>query len=309
MTNKTIDTLIDDIYGIFLNKDTVLSDDLLKELGESVVSSVKRAIEKASLETTQNIRLSNIGKPDRQLWYDINSPLAKHQLSGREYLNFLFGDIMEALLVYLIKEAGHSIKHFQEDLELNGVPGHPDGVIDGVPVDVKTASSFSFKNKFQNKGLLSAEPGSDSFGYKGQLASYRRALLDKYGNDETINEDEVAWLAFNKENGDLTLLRTDAYSLLDPVERIEEVKTFIQNPEPPPEKCYPDKPDGQSGNRVLHKLCEYCRYKHECWKDANEGRGLRVFEYSSGTKYFTQVNKLPRVQEKNEYEFTVESVE
>ena len=43
--------------------------------------------------------------------------------------------------------------------------------------------------------------------------------------------------------------------------------------------------------------CSYCQFKHSCWKEANEGRGLRTFLYSTGPKHFTHVEKEPRVAE------------
>jgi len=43
--------------------------------------------------------------------------------------------------------------------------------------------------------------------------------------------------------------------------------------------------------------CTYCPYKHDCWTDANEGKGLRAFRYSNGLKYFTKVVSEPRVEE------------
>ena len=47
----------------------------------------------------------------------------------------------------------------------------------------------------------------------------------------------------------------------------------------------------------VHKNCNYCPYKFECHKDANNGEGLRGFKYSKGVTYFTQVIKEPNVEE------------
>ena len=65
----------------------------------------------------------------------------------------------------------------------------------------------------------------------------------------------------------------------------------------PPNKCYDDVPDGKSGNMKLAKGCVYCRHKFECHADANDGKGLRVFKYSTGYRYLTQVPKPPNVIE------------
>ncbi len=65
----------------------------------------------------------------------------------------------------------------------------------------------------------------------------------------------------------------------------------------PPAKCYSDVPDGKSGNRKLDVGCIYCDYKRDCWKDANDGQGLRVFDYATNPRYLTQVSKMPNVEE------------
>ena len=55
--------------------------------------------------------------------------------------------------------------------------------------------------------------------------------------------------------------------------------------------------DGKSGNRKLAIGCVYCKFKEKCWSESNEGKGLRVFKYSNGNRYLTQVVKTPDVQE------------
>ena len=43
--------------------------------------------------------------------------------------------------------------------------------------------------------------------------------------------------------------------------------------------------------------CVYCSHKFECHKDANEGKGLRVFKYARGPEYLTTVVSPPKVEE------------
>jgi hypothetical protein len=62
----------------------------------------------------------------------------------------------------------------------------------------------------------------------------------------------------------------------------------------PPDRCYSDVPDGKSGNRKLAAGCAYCDFKVECWKDANDGKGLRKFKYSNGSRFFTKIVKRPQ---------------
>ena len=77
----------------------------------------------------------------------------------------------------------------QKETTLGGVKGHIDAKVDGVLVDVKSASHFSFK-KFKDKSLYSDDP----FGYIDQLSSYSTA--------EEV--DRSRFLVMNKTSGELT---------------------------------------------------------------------------------------------------------
>ena len=52
-----------------------------------------------------------------------------------------------------------------------------------------------------------------------------------------------------------------------------------------------------SKNMKLCTSCSYCSYKEECWKDANDGVGIRTFLYSGGPVYLVRVEDVPRVTE------------
>ena len=47
----------------------------------------------------------------------------------------------------------------------------------------------------------------------------------------------------------------------------------------------------------LPRECFYCPHKVECYSDANDGEGLRAFEYAKGTSYFVTVVSEPKVNE------------
>lgn len=302
MSNKKIDTLVEDIYDVFLKSHTI-NEENLKEFGENVKGVLRKNIKAASEKRNPYLRLSIIGKPDRQLWYELKTQdIAKVAEAGdvdvfepnpEKYIKFLFGDIIEQLLIFLIKESGHTLSHVQEELKIDDVLGHCDVVIDGVPVDIKTASKYAFTQKFKFGGLLR---GDDPFGYVGQLSAYREKLTELY--PEEIDSERVAWLAMNKETGELCLLLADSLDLINAEDRIKHIKKFLEKDTPPEEKCYQDEPEGENGNRILSKTCVYCPFKQECWKNSNDGRGLRTFKYSNGDKYFTHIVKIPRVEEK-----------
>jgi hypothetical protein len=212
------------------------------------------------------------------------SGMKGEKLSGKTLLKFAYGDLIEALVIALSEAAGHEISRFQEEVNVDGIKGHIDFVLDGVLVDVKSCSSYSF-NKFKDGGLL--EAGNDAFGYVAQLSGYAHAL-----------ELPAAWIAINKVDGEVCILelpkeRIDQY---DVKTRISTVREAISNTTPPA-RCYEDEDDGKSGNRKLGIGCSYCAYKSSCWGDANGGQGLRIFLYSTGPRFLTNVSVEPKVFE------------
>ena len=290
------------MYAVF-TQDHVPNEENIEAFGEAVKNSLITSIKKASEKRIPTLRMSVIGKPDRQLWFDLNpedntqvvelEDLDLYEPNPEKYLKFLFGDILEQLLMFLVKESGHKLTHDQEEVSCNGVTGHTDGVIDGVVIDFKTASNYSFEHKFRQGKLLR---GEDPFGYIGQISGYHHELQKKYPDE--INKDRAAWLTMNKETGQLNLLVADAvFDLIDAEQRVEEVKKIVSSPIPPVNKCYPDEEFGKSGNKVISKSCSFCPHKERCWSSSNDGKGLRKFQYSNGVVYFTDVVNTPRVEE------------
>ena len=171
-----------------------------------------------------------------------------------------------------------------------GVKGHKDARIDGVTVDVKSASTFAFK-KFKQGTMLTKPSGFDRQ-YLHQMAAYVQGDAGKEGNVD----DKGAFLVMDKQNGHLTLLEVPEIYLPDAHERVDFLREMIKADTPPP--CsYEPVPDGVSGNMILPAEGAYCPYKFKVWKDSNNGQGLRVFGYSTGPRFFTHVEKEPNVPE------------
>lgn len=276
---KSLDTLVDDIYDLFNpDKEHVPNEDNLNQFAENLKELLRHRLAERE-RRTDILRFSNLGRPDRQLWFDAHPDAGNEEkLSAKTYFKFLYGDVIEQLIVFLAKEAGHNVEQEQAEIEVDGVKGHIDAIIDGVVVDVKSASPFGFK-KFERNTVLE----EDSFGYVSQLSGYASIL--------TPNKP-AAWIAFNKVNGDIctTPLATEVIQDHDPNPRIKHLKTILQLPEPP-ELCYQPVPDGKSGNMKLNTPCSYCKHKFRCHPN------LRIFAYSTGPRFLTHVNKLPEVFE------------
>lgn len=285
-TAPSIDTLIDDIYTLFGKDKVEVSPEYLEKFGDNITELVSYRLKED--RTGGGLRMSSLGYKDRRLWFDTNWTGETEELTPPNLIKFMYGDILEHMVLLFARQAGHVVEFEQANLELDGIPGHPDAVIDGVVVDVKSANSWQWE-KF-NTGDLEAFSEDIFLGsYLTQLAAYVEAINP---------EADGAFLAIDKTLGKLCLLKVpnEVLRQQDIRGRIEHLKEMVQLPEPP-ERCFEPKADGKSGNFILSTGCSYCKHKFHCWSDANGGEGLRTFYYANGPKYFVHVEREPRVIE------------
>lgn len=282
---KKLNTLVEDIYsmldGLSNGEPLNIDEDQLDTTLENIKQSILEWSNPSERNKSFTLRMSNIGRPLRQLWYDSRAGESNHVPSAPDQIKFLYGHILEEIVLMLARAAGHTVSDQQKDAEVGGIQGHMDAKIDGEVVDVKTASRFAFV-KFQNGNLLNDDP----FGYLAQLAGYEASEGTSAGG----------FLVINKESGQLCLYRPDDLEKPNVTEKIKYIKEAL-SVDSLPYKCYAPVPDGKSGNMKLPKNCTFCPYKFECNADANNGEGLRVFKYSSGPAYLTRVVSVPRVEE------------
>tara|TARA_R100000278_G_scaffold62129_1_gene50353 strand:- start:1740 stop:2582 length:843 start_codon:yes stop_codon:yes gene_type:complete len=274
---KNIDTLIPDIYNMLeqgVDTDNAEMDKFLDDFASQVREAASIILQEGKREGKTNLRLSQIGKPDRQIWYGVKG-VEGQPLSGQTRIKFLMGHLLEAVLIMLTKAAGHSVEAEQEEVTVEGVLGHQDCIIDGVLTDIKSASSFAFK-KFRDNKLAEDDP----FGYIAQISAYATRRGDK----------EAAFFAIDKNSGELAITKVHDLEMIDANARVNYLKGIIDTDTPPP-RCYNDVPDGKSGNRKLTTGCTYCGYKTKCWDN------LRAFKYSNGVRILTHVAKTPDVEE------------
>jgi hypothetical protein len=279
---KRLPDLVQDIYKV-LSEGCEISDAEATEFGQEVATLIKERLSELRDDPREfTLRMSNIGKGARQLWYD--QRFGKEEtLPPHTIFKFIYGHLIETLLLFLARLSGHSVTSRQAEVVVNGIKGHIDADIDGVTVDVKSASPYSFK-KFADGTLIH----NDSFGYIEQLAGYCEA-----------RDTDGAFLAADKQNGHITYLplsKEELKTIINVPERIEFLRKSLQS-ETEPDRCYEDESEGASGNRILGINCSYCNHKNRCWADSNDGLGLRTFLYSSGPKFFTKVMREPKVQE------------
>ena len=228
------------------------------------------------------LRMSNIGRPERQLWFDMKKDnYTNNGVNPPTMIKFLYGHLLERVVLFLTELADHDVTDEQKEIKVKGILGHMDCKIDGEVIDIKSASNFAFK-KFVNGTLAE----SDAFGYMAQLSGYEAAEGTNNGG----------FVAINKETGELALFRPEELDKINIESKIKKVKSLLKD-DNPPDFCYQTIPDGASGNMKLPRECGWCSHKFECYKDSNDGQGLRVFQYSKGLNYLTKVIREPKVEE------------
>ena len=192
--DKNIKTLRDDLYHV-LSTGEGWSKEISEWVGELISEITLKQMTPRDFSKSY-LRMSNLGQPcDRKLWYSLQDWANEHKEKLAPYAKnkFLFGDLMEAWTLGLIKASGHKLEGLQDVMTINGIRGSRDCVIDGMTADVKSASTMAM-TKFKNNGLI----GNDPFGYLSQLSSYVAAGA----NDPIVtNKTHGAFVAVDKQFG------------------------------------------------------------------------------------------------------------
>lgn len=284
---KTNDTLVADMEDVIYGKygwDSALGDIMAKNYSDIVADRFSKPQEPRSY-----LSMSGLGTPcSRKLWYKINQTELAIPLRANTLLKFNFGDMIEELALCIAQQAGHEVVGQQDRMEAHGIKGSRDCVINGMTVDVKSASPYSFQ-KFKNGDLREQDP----FGYISQLSSYVYAAKD---DPLVTDKTRGAFLVIDKVNGHICLDMYDFTEELKTKEaEIKAIKEMVKQ-KIPPERSFKDIPQSKtSPNMKLGMECSYCEFKRACWP------GLKLFAYSNGPMYLTKVKKPLRVEESEDW--------
>ena len=271
-----IDTLIKDMEDTILGLngwDHLISLKMGDRIGKSATSRFK-----APQKPRGYLSFSSIGSPcKRKLWYKINEPATARPLAPSDLLKFFYGDMIEELVLAIVEASGHSVEGTQDRMRINDLAGHRDAVIDGMTVDVKSASPYSFK-KFAEGNLRDEDP----FGYISQLSSYVYAAKD---DPLVTNKTHGAFLVVDKVNGSLCL---DVYDFTPELEQkekeVKQVKEMVAGDIP--DRGFDPVPQSKtSPNTKLHPSCGFCEFNKKCWPEA------RRFVYGHGYVLLVDVVK------------------
>ena len=278
--------IVEDIYNaldpLTEGKPLDISDEEIEEFGERMKGALRSWARPEKRDSSFTLRMSNIGKPLRRLWFDSHRELGREKHSPQTFIKFLYGHLLEEVVLMLLRMTDNDVDSEQKQVVVDGVSGHMDCKINGEVVDIKTASGYAFR-KFKAGTLREDDP----FGYIAQLAGY----------EEAEGTDNGGFLVVNKESGELCFYKPEELDKPPIRNRIQNITDVLGKDAPPPGLCYRPVAEGKKGNEKIHKNCVFCPHKVECFKDSNAGKGLRIFKYNKGLSYFSKVVSKPRVDE------------
>ena len=194
-----------------------ISQDVSSQISKDVYEAVLKQFG-SNKPTDFKLRMSNVGRPYCQLWFEKNKPETALPKPTTFIMNMLLGDIVEAVFKGLLKEAGVEYKDSDSvalALEDASIKGTYDIAIDGSVDDIKSASDWSFKHKFESFDTLK---DGDAFGYIGQLAGYAKASGLKAGG----------WWVINKANGDFKYVPANTIDVETEVNKIQNIYSKLK---------------------------------------------------------------------------------
>jgi len=232
---------------------------------EQVATDIKDALNRqfnTKRDEKFRLRMSNIGRPSCQLWFEKNKPETALPKPTTFIMNMMIGDIVEAVFKAVLREA--NVKFENSDTvsleidEKTTISGSYDLVMNDAVDDIKSASDWSYKYKFDSYESLHS---GDSFGYIGQLAGYAKASNKKAGG----------WWVVNKANGQFKYVRAN----IDMDKELDKIKKNIKATESDKlVRCFEPEPETfrgkPTGNMVLNKNCTFCSYRQSCWDGLKE---------------------------------------
>lgn len=246
-----------------VNGTSTMSDDTIEQICNDMKDAMHRQFGSGKGSESFKMRMSNVGRPTCQLWFQKNQPEKAVPKPTTFIINMLIGDIVEAVFKGLLKEAGVKYKN-SERVKLNldektSVSGEYDLVIDGAVDDIKSASQWSYNNKFDSYESLKT---GDAFGYVAQLAGYAKAIGKKAGG----------WWVVNKANGQFKYTPASGMNVDEEVNKIKQTIDVVDKNEF--RRCFEPEIETfrgkTTGNKILNKNCTFCDFRFACWPTLRE---------------------------------------
>jgi hypothetical protein len=238
--------IVDKIHKCLDANDQPIDEAILEQVAKLARYSFARQFG-PRVDKPKTLRLSSIGKCMRQQAYGLlGYEEAGKEIDSRAKMVFFQGDMTELALVQLAKAAGCNITDCgleQRTIEIDGIEGHPDGIIHNgkdTLLEVKSMSSFSFSN-FQDQQI------DESYHY--QINAYLHAL----------ELEQACIVGLNKDAGVLHewILQKDQNVVDDIKRRIVVLRKVTK-------EALPDRPYTPNEKGILPWQCLYCAHWQTC---------------------------------------------
>ena len=250
-----------------------LPPEAVLDFAKSCEEAVSRQLNK---ERHFKIRMSGLGRPVCQQLLEKKG--IHQEIQYNMLFRFLFGDIVEAIAVLVLEQAGIDIIDKQKAVSLNIDGTDVSGTLDLIirdefgqdkVWDIKSASEWAYKFKYTGYGGYEKIKEDDPFGYIMQGHLYGEATGLPFGG----------WIVINKSSGEVTVVEAPDWQANDRKEYLADAKERIkvltdeslEFKVPFKDIFEVYKQDGQevrTGNKLLPRPCNMCGYKAHCWKDA-----------------------------------------
>tara|TARA_B100000519_G_C14177972_1_gene407158 strand:+ start:180 stop:1043 length:864 start_codon:yes stop_codon:yes gene_type:complete len=265
----SVHKFLNDVVDNKATMDTETIDIIVEDIREALYRQFSGGEDRSKFR----LRMSNVGRPYCQLWFDKNKPETKAPKPNSFVMNMMFGDIIEAIFKGVLRAAGVKFKNSEHvTLQLSDntqIEGTYDLVTKGVD-DVKSASDWSYRNKFKDFATLDKD---DPFGYVAQLAGYAKASEEGAGG----------WWVVNKNNGSFKYISANDMDVAKEIKAVEEKKKKLDDNVF--ERCYDAVPETyrkkETGNKVLNRSCNFCDYRYTCWPTLQEREAVNYSGYKT----------------------------
>lgn len=261
--------------------------------------------------STFYLRMSNIGRPSCQLEFE-QAGIPGDSV-GIDTVRNTYGDITEKLIMFVLYASGVPIVSEQERVIVKfgevEIAGTLDLVVDfgNDPRvwDIKSASEWSFKNKFSKS--FEDFIKEDFYGYGEQLFGYAEGKRCKVGG----------WIAFDKSSGKIRVLAApeDQQSIRETIlRRVKDKVDFLARKrlllvgdgthEQASEegttkllvdKCFSDSNElyrnVPTGNSVAAIACTMCSWKFKCWPNLQLRPKAKSTAKNPPLVYYTEYNE------------------
>lgn len=275
----------------FLNKaqkrETFIDDELKKEFANLCVASLDKHFN--SEKRDFRLYVSNVGRPLCQLQLE-KAGVEKIPQPYSNIFRNLFGDLIEAAAIIVMKAAGVNVQDQDEVVyyDVGGITikGRTDLTIDSEVYDIKSASPYAFSNKFGDHGGFKKLADEDTFGYIVQGVLY----------GECLERPFAGWIVINKSTGEWNILETPDFKdnyIANALETVEKnVKAIITDAPfkkqfEPVDEYFKKK---KTGNQVLCYTCSECEFRKHCWPEAKYLPNVNSDAKAPGYKWYTKLS-------------------